>query len=231
MLLSAFDTPEFRHLYGALSNVGGKLRTTPLPPDAQASMADVVPGVRQAFTKFDAGSVQGESDQRLSAFLQRVLPSLLRSAVSSSHTMIVVPSYFDFVRLEDHFRKSDPVLSYTTLTEYSSNREVSRAREAFFSGKRDFLLVTERFHFYRRYKIRGAHTVVFYAPPEHAAYYPEFVNAALDRRSDDEGGVDPADVSATVLYSKYDLLRLERIVGERQARQMVTEARTSWRFA
>ena len=34
---------------------------------------------------------------------------------------------------------------------YSSNQDISRARQSFFTGKRSFLLISERFHFYRRY--------------------------------------------------------------------------------
>ena len=33
----------------------------------------------------------------------------------------------------------------------SDNRDISRARQAFFSGDKAMLLVTERFHFFRRY--------------------------------------------------------------------------------
>jgi hypothetical protein len=41
--------------------------------------------------------------------------------------------------------------SFTSISEYSPTPEVSRARGAFFAGKKSFLLITERFHFFRRY--------------------------------------------------------------------------------
>lgn len=229
ILLSAFDAPEFRALFRSLRNVAGRLRTTTAYTPEEAAMASVVPGIRQTFHKFECANAQGDADARLAAFLSKLLPHLERSAVSATHTMIVVPSYFDFVRLEDYFRKAN-TFSYTTLSEYSSNKEVSRARQAFFSGKVGMLLVTERFHFYRRYLVRGARTIVFYAPPEHATYYPEMVNAALSRRNEEEEVPDAAEIAVHTLYSKYDLLRLERLAGTTQARRMVTDARTSWRF-
>ena len=77
------------------------------------------------------------------------MPDLLRSAVASSHTLIFVPSYFDFVRLNAHLKTIDD-LDYAVLSEYSSNSEISRARTNFFNGKKAFLVVTERFHFFRR---------------------------------------------------------------------------------
>ncbi|WFC98287.1 rRNA-binding ribosome biosynthesis protein utp25 [Malassezia yamatoensis] len=229
ILLSSFDAPEFRSLFQGLRNVAGKIKITVAYAAEDATMASVIPGIRQTFQKFECANAQGEADARFSAFTTKLLPHLERSAVSATHTMIVIPSYFDFVRVEDYFRKQENT-SYVTLSEYSSNKEVSRARQGFFSGKKALLLVTERFHFYRRYTIRGARTVVFYGLPDHANYYPELINATLSQRGEDEEIPDPAEIAVQVLYNKYDLLRLERVVGTKQARLMVTEARPMWRF-
>lgn len=50
--------------------------------------------------------------------------------------------------------------------------------------------------------------ILFYAPPEHAQFYSELLSFPfLDE------GVDASDVSVKVMYSKYDVMRLERIVG------------------
>ncbi|WFD21830.1 rRNA-binding ribosome biosynthesis protein utp25 [Malassezia equina] len=230
VLFTAFDAPEFRHLFHTFRNVSGRVRTSSLPADHVPAMSLITPGVRQTFYKFDCSNAQGEADQRLQAFQQKIWPLLRKSAVSATHTMIVIPSYFDFVRVEDFFRRMDPLVSYTTLSEYSTNRDISRAREAFFTGKKSFLLVTERFHFYRRYLIRGAATIVFYAPPEHADYYTEFIHAPLSSRDASAAPVDATDLQVFVLYGKYDLLRLERIAGPSQARHMVTDGRPLWRF-
>ena len=81
---------------------------------------------------------------------RQTLPDLLKSAVASSHTLIFVPSYFDFVRLNAHLKNIDD-LDYAVLSEYSSTSEISRARTNFFNGKKAFLVVTERFHFFRRW--------------------------------------------------------------------------------
>jgi len=42
---------------------------------------------------------------------------------------------------------------------YSTNQDISRARQAFFSGKSAFLLISERFHFYRRYVTRDLQNI------------------------------------------------------------------------
>lgn len=93
-------------------------------------------------------------------------------------------------------------------------------------------MVTERFHFFRRYKIRGARTVVFYAPPEHADFYAEFLQYPFLRREVSgssknkpdaemvEEQLEAGEVSSQCVFSRYDFLRLERIVGTNDAKRM-----------
>lgn len=75
----------------------------------------------------------------------------MKSAISSQQTIILIPSYFDFVRVKRYLSKKLDDFSFTSISEYTPTPDVSRARGAFFSGKKKFLLITERFHFYRRY--------------------------------------------------------------------------------
>lgn len=180
----------------------------------------------------------------------QTLPTLLRSAVASSQTIIFVPSYFDFVRLKRYMKKLDD-FSFTSISEYSSTPDVSRARGAFFSGKKSFLLTTERFHFFRRYvpsllsssfshsrvwgdryRIRGCKTFIFYAPPSHAPYYPEVLSFPYPRQNDskDEEPVDETELAVQVLFSKFDLLSLERICGTEDAKKMVAGSDVRFTF-
>jgi U3 small nucleolar RNA-associated protein 25 len=125
-------------------------------------------------------------------------------------------------------------VSYAALSEYSSNSEISRARTQFFKGKRAFLIVTERFHFYRRYRLRGARTLVFYSLPEHAAFYAEFLAmpfvASQGKGAEVDEDVDPADVRAHTLFSRFDVLRLERVVGHADARKMLGSGEARFEF-
>lgn len=117
------------------------------------------------------------------------------------------------------------------IPRYSSNQEISRARTSFFKGSKSLLLITERFHFYRRYRLRGAKTIVFYQLPDHSVFYPELVSFSfLPRKSGAGGGgedeeeevmVDEGEVSTRVLFSKWDWMRLERVVGTEDAGKMV----------
>jgi U3 small nucleolar RNA-associated protein 25 len=211
MLLTAYETPEIRSLFNtSLKNVAGKART-----ELRYPPIEVPEGINQEFVPFHCAGLKDEAEQRFKHFTTQLLPNILKSAVQSANTVIFVPSSFDFIRVNNFFRKQEGI-SYTVLSEYSSNQDISRARQAFFLGKKSFLLVSERFHFFRRYKIRGIHNIVFYGPPDHRQFYTEYLSYPflVDR-------VDAAEVTVKVLFSKYDWFKLERIAGTDSARELI----------
>ncbi|TFK44132.1 digestive organ expansion factor, partial [Crucibulum laeve] len=211
ILLSSFETPETRSVFNSiLKNVAGKIRT-----EKRWAPIEVPDGIDQTFTRFDCVSPNDEVEKRFNHFTTQLLPSILKSAVQSANTVVFVPSSFDFIRVHNYFRKHAGV-TFTVLSEYSTNQDISRARQAFFKGDKSFLLVSERFHFYKRYKIRGIRNLIFYGPPDHPQYFTEFLSYPfLDE------GVEPADVTCRVLYSKYDWFKLERIAGTEAAAELI----------
>ncbi|TFK53771.1 digestive organ expansion factor [Heliocybe sulcata] len=211
ILFTPYETPETRSLYNSqLKNVSGRVRTERRWPPVS-----VPEGIDSTFVRFDCAGPKDEPDKRFNHFTTQVLPGILKSAVQSANTVIFIPSSFDFIRVQNYFRKREDI-SFTVLSEYSSNQDISRARQAFFTGKKSFLLVSERFHFFRRYKIRGIRNVLFYAPPDHPQFYTEYLSYPF---LDD--GVDASDVTCKVLYSKYDWFRLERIAGTEAAVELI----------
>lgn len=249
VLLSAYDFPSLRSVYNhKLNNIAGKIRTIASTSETQAEMSRVVSGVRHMFSRFEAANPHAEPDLRFAHFTNKTLQQLSKSAIASSHTLIVVPSYFDFVRLDaflrEHNEKRKPGqtanLSYTSISEYSSPKDIRRARESFFSAKKRFLLLTERAHFYRRFKLRGVQTVVFYQLPQNARFFSEVLEFPFVTKADlakgrgdahdNEQEIDPNQVSTYVVYSKYDLMALEKVVGSEQAKQMVVADKATWKF-
>ncbi|KAI0358530.1 digestive organ expansion factor [Trametes cingulata] len=211
ILLSAYETPETRALFNhSLKNVAGRIRTERRWPPIE-----VPEGIDQQFIQFDCSNPKDEPEKRFQYFTAQLLPAVLKSAVQSANTVIFIPSSFDFIRVHNHFRKNVGA-TFTVLSEYSTNQDISRARQAFFAGKKAFLLVSERFHFFRRYKIRGIRNLIFYGPPDHPQFYTEYLSYPF---LDD--GVDASDVTCRVLYSKYDWLRLERIAGTEVATELI----------
>eukprot|EP00465_Bigelowiella_longifila_P004768 CAMPEP_0185262624 /NCGR_PEP_ID=MMETSP1359-20130426/10725_1 /TAXON_ID=552665 /ORGANISM="Bigelowiella longifila, Strain CCMP242" /LENGTH=158 /DNA_ID=CAMNT_0027849621 /DNA_START=348 /DNA_END=824 /DNA_ORIENTATION=+ len=128
-------------------------------------------------------------------------------------------------------------MSFANCCEYTQDREISRARQLFFQGDVQYLLMTERFYFFKRYRIRGAHHCIFYAPPEHCDFYYEVLNLLQPTG----GGLLDSSFSAlsaawsdnmcAILYTKYDVLSLARIVGEQRAQRMVAGINVSEEIA
>ncbi|KIJ18605.1 hypothetical protein PAXINDRAFT_110079 [Paxillus involutus ATCC 200175] len=211
ILMSPFEIPESRSLFNAsLKNVAGKVRVEKTWPALQ-----VPEGVDQTFLAFDCSNPKDEADKRFSYFTTQLLPKVLKSAVQSANTVVFVPSSFDFIRVRNYFRKQGGI-SFAVLSEYSSNQDISRARQAFFSGKKSFLLISERFHFYRRYKIRGIRNILFYGPPSHPQFFSEFLTYPF---LDD--GVEASDITCRVVSCRYDWFKLERILGSKGVNEVL----------
>ncbi|KAK1222041.1 rRNA-binding ribosome biosynthesis protein utp25 [Marasmius sp. AFHP31] len=112
ILLSAYETPETRALFNNnLKNVAGRIRQ-----ERRWSPIDVPEGLNQDFVRFDCVSPQDEADKRFNHFATQVLPAILKSAVQSTNTVIFIPSYFDFLRVQNHFRTLTGT-SFTVLSE------------------------------------------------------------------------------------------------------------------
>ena len=84
---------------------------------------------------------------------------------------------------------------------YTKPSVISRSRTFFADGRSRLLLVTERLHFFRRYRLKGIQHLVFYSPPTYAEFYSELINNMEDRSR------------VTILYTQYDGLVLQYIVG------------------
>jgi U3 small nucleolar RNA-associated protein 25 len=84
------------------------------------------------------------------------------------------------------------------------------------------MLTTGRFHFFRRYRVRGVRSLIFYNLPEHPYFYSQVMNYMKD---DEEGA--PASVA---LYTKYDAMALERIVGSDRYKKMIAGQKDTFLF-
>lgn len=64
-----------------------------------------------------------------------------------------------------------------------------------------------------------------YQLPEHAHYYSELLNLVTQAE-----GVEAGHTTVTALFSKFDALRLERIVGTSRAHKMLKAASKTFLF-
>lgn len=205
LFFSAFHFPELRALANRqCHNLWGQI--TLLRPYS-GSITRVVAQIPQSFHRFNVTSAVTASDDRFNFFLDAVLPEF--AAADWMSVLIVIPSYFDFVRLRNHFRREQ--LSFTQMCEYTTKGNVSRARNWLYHGERKYTLYTERFHYHFRPRLRGVRHVIFYGLPNFPEFYSEILNNVAVE----------ATTTCTALYSALDALRLERTVGSQRCEQML----------
>ena len=234
LLFSAFLTPELNALSTShMRNLAGKIKASPTYPGAIENLPLSVRGsVKQTFTRFQSTSSVDPStdpDDRFKYFTSAVLPTLKRHHKHTANTdeapgiLLFVPTYHDFVRLRNFFQ-SDPRcahLAFGSISEYSTATEVMRARSHFYNGKHDVLLVSGRAHHFRRYaNMKGTRRVVFYAMPDNPEWYREVVGWL-------DGAVQQGGQEASVrcMFSRWEVLALERIVGTKRVGRMVKEGK------
>ncbi|KAJ2048282.1 rRNA-binding ribosome biosynthesis protein utp25 [Coemansia sp. S16] len=224
ILISEYMTPEIQAVFNNnCRSIEGKVRIKPVYPGA---VTDVVAQVSQVFKRLSVKRLQSAADDRFAHFTDTVFPELEKAAAGDKHTLVFVSSYFDFVRIRNYCR--DKSCSFAAISEYSTMSEAMSARRSLYAGELGFILYSERAHFYHRYPIKGIHRLVFYSLPEHPLFYTELLNLMLT--SNDETA-SPELLSCTALYTKYDQLKVERIVGSRLASQLLTGERSQFTFA
>lgn len=195
------------------------------PADGSASIARVVPQVKQIFQRIDVHaerslSARAECELRFAYFCKHVFEPLLDHP--KKHVLIFIPSYLDYVRVRNLFNDSmnKKLIRSVQCCEYTTNKQVSRARTSFFHGKAHVLLVTERFHFYHQYVLRGVHQLIWYGLPQMGDFYPEMLNMLASSSSDGSDVSDDVSKSSVALFTRLDLFRMQRIVGNKRAERM-----------
>ncbi|KAF4043259.1 Utp25/U3 small nucleolar RNA-associated SSU processome protein 25 [Phytophthora infestans] len=197
--------------------------------DGSASISRVVPQVKQIFQRVDlehSGRLTAahEVEIRFAYFKKHVFDPLLDHP--RKHVLIFIPSYFDYVRVRNLFNDTmnKKLIRSVQCCEYTTSKQVSRARTSFYHGHCHVMLYTERFHFYHQYQIRGVHQLIWYGLPVMGDFYAEMMNMLQSSDSagqSDDGLADSTDGKSSIaLFTRLDLLRMQRIVGNKRAERM-----------
>ncbi|XP_034051139.1 digestive organ expansion factor [Thalassophryne amazonica] len=215
LVFSSIQDPQINNIMSKhCANYRGQIASKNLP--RTGSICQVLVQLPHVFQMFSSDSFM-DHDARFGFFVDKVLPQYRDSVMS--HTLIYIPSYFDYVRLRNYMKKEE--ISFTSICEYSSKSEVCRARHVFQKGTKQFLLFTERFHFYKRYTIKGIQNLIFYALPSYPHFYSELCNMLTAG-----GHADEASWTCTALYSRYDAYKLVAIVGAQRGGQMLHSSKS-----
>uniref|UniRef100_A0A183VEG9 U3 small nucleolar RNA-associated protein 25 homolog n=1 Tax=Toxocara canis TaxID=6265 RepID=A0A183VEG9_TOXCA len=152
--------------------------------------------VCQELHRLAVGSAEEQSDERFTYFKEKVL------CKCEQGTAIFIPSYFDFVRIRNLLKVDNE--SFVQLNEYAKQGKVAKARELFVGGEKRLMLITERFHFFRRYRIKGIRSLLFYQPPSQPRFYHELINMVTHNER----------VLVRILHTKFDSIRMANIFGD-----------------
>lgn len=233
IILSDYLTPEINALASAhLHNLSGRVKLQPTYPGAMLSVPALLPtAIPQTFLRFPSPTALQDSDARFKIFTTTVLPPILRDPKHQKGILLFVPSYLDFVRLRNYLSTSSDAtnLSFGSVSEYTPKKDVLRARSHFLNGRHSLLLYTERAHHHFRYRLKGVKRVVFYGVPENPIFWAELVSllglSSERSGSASGGGGGPAKGKGIVraLFSKWDAMKLERVVGSERVGRLIND--------
>lgn len=221
ILVSQFANPHILSTFRRhAKNVEGSLRMCRTFRSDDASICDILFSVRQIFQRVHCLSPSAAGLDRLRYFSEHILPKLRRS--KQKHTLIYIPSYFDFIALRNLLLKFEA--DFVSITEYARVSEVSRGRARFMQGQKSMLLYTGRAHFFLRHDIKGTRHVIFFGLPDYPEVYPAIVNMM---NCNVINTVPCMPVSCLSLFTKYDVHQLEQIVGTSHARRLINQGEKS----
>ncbi|GCA64040.1 digestive organ expansion factor, predicted, partial [Kipferlia bialata] len=174
---------------------------------------DSVPGhVRAEFRRFG----QSATNDRLLFTLFTLVPRLLSvHPTQAGRLLIVIPSSFDYVRARQMVSSASIYYKkWAGLSEENSKGDTTRARQFLLDGRLDICLMTERFHYFKRYTLRGASAVIFLAPPFTPSFFAEIGGM---------GGVEGMGrPSVLCVYDKSDIEGLVRLVGAPLTQKLIS---------
>ena len=226
ILISAFNFPSLNSLYTHyMLNVAGKVKYL---KHHEGMMLDLGIQLKQRFSRYETTSTLADPDDRFNYFTTTIVPYLTKNAKDSEHRkdglLIYLPLYADFVRVRNYLSTSTNAqnISFGSISEYTSVRDVARARSLFITGRHSVLLYTERAHHFRRYHLKGVKAVIMYGLPENPLFYKEIVGGFLGS-SIIEGTTNSSSAYVRSIFSRLDALKLERVVGTNRLSTLLKE--------
>lgn len=213
-----FGSVNFTEAFALLDhhchNIQGQFVVPKIISETNCTIRNVCSSCTQSFKRYNCSNLDSCADERFKYFIQEILPALR----NRSHVLIYISCYFDFVRIRNYFRKED--VDFVGLCEYTKEGKIAEARAQLFHESRRIMLYTERFHFYRRFHIKGVRHVLFYQLPTFPSFYPQICNLAMSTSQGRKFQGDDSSFSVSTIFCKYDGHRLAGLLGTEKAAQV-----------
>ncbi|BFU19749.1 hypothetical protein EHI8A_162370 [Entamoeba histolytica HM-1:IMSS-B] len=184
----------------------------------KGTLSQMIRTIPITFYKYKATTPMNSPDERFEYFTKIFLQGY--SDGIKSKTLLYIPSYFDYLRIKQYLNTEN--FRCICLCEYSSTKAISSARSRFYhEDEWEFFVITERFHFFNRFRIKGIQHLLFYEVPTPTHYVAEFINMI-------PGSVN--DASVHILYNHMDTSRLRSLVGDERAAYLMTTEQNKHTF-
>ncbi|ELP88347.1 hypothetical protein EIN_227700 [Entamoeba invadens IP1] len=185
---------------------------------AMGSLSKLVRNVPINFNRYTVTSALNSPDERFEHFTKVFLPWYMEIG-TKKNTLIMIPSYFDYLRVKNYFKEEN--INGVFVSEYISTRAQINAEIAFKKSEVEFMIITERSHFFNRKKIKGIQNIIFYELPNSANFVPELINFVPSSIN---------DFGVFVLFNKLDTIKLRYTVGDMKAAYLMTMEQDKYTF-
>ena len=121
-------------------------------------------------------SFEHADEARYQLFIKTLWQGIYQAC--TGYTVLLVPSYFDFVRLKSYFKGKNAQVAM--ISEYTDKKECQRQRTLYEMRDMPVLMITERALVFQKIKVRFARNVILYTLPESPDTIedlPEMLNA------------------------------------------------------
>ena len=234
ILSSKFVDPTLNSFFKRFGkSLSGLVKVRRKISNEDAAVSNVLVPIKQVFQKVKSPSLAQQGQARVDFFVKNILPQIERQ--KQTHTLVYIPSYFDFCAARNALLKRD--ISFVSITEYSRTSEVGRGRARFLQGRKPLMLYTGRAHFFHRHSIRGVKHLIFLGVPEHSEFYSDHANMIGSVLGDSKRAVVEGDEMAIIetsscltLFTKYEAHALERVVGSKSCTRMIGGTKSTFMF-
>uniref|UniRef100_A0A0K0EJT1 U3 small nucleolar RNA-associated protein 25 homolog n=1 Tax=Strongyloides stercoralis TaxID=6248 RepID=A0A0K0EJT1_STRER len=201
LMFSRYDSAEMRSAFIKSSyNYSGYVTITKIP-SGLLDKIDVP--VCQQISRIKITNPCEDQSTRFKFFVDNIYPKLEKG------TLIFIPSYYDFVQIKAHFVANNK--RFAELSEYSPENKINSAKIQFSHGLKAICLMTERFHYYNRYLIKGIKCLIFYQLPLNPHFFEQMINMSELE----------TPLTTKILFSDIDSIRLGNIYGSSMTKQLI----------